>query len=392
MIGLVLTAGGARGAYQAGVLKRIGEIPQLKARPSPFPIVTGASAGAINGSAIASHSHQFELGCQQISNLWGEICFEDVFRSDPLSLLKRSAVWLFDLSLGGLIGGGRAQSLLDFSPLRSYLRQHLRLERISQSIELGHLYALGISATDYYSGKSFTFIQGKPGHPIWEKTRRLSLSVPLSADHIWASCAIPVVFQPVSLQTPLGQFYFGDGALRLVSPLSPAIRLGAKKLFSIAIRCQKSSEHRLKSSLLEGSHTSPTMKAPPLAQIFGTTLNTIFLDHLDSDLEHLKRMNQMILSISSGSNPFFELEEPMQVIETLVIHPSLDLAERAESCSHRLPFLASYLLEGLGASQNHSADLMSYILFHPEFTRSLIQIGYEDAHARISEIEHFLLT
>ena len=390
-LGLVLTAGGARGAYQAGVLKRIGEIRHLRAKPSPFSIITGASAGAINGAALASQHHHLELGCQHIAHLWGEIQFEDVFRSDPLSLLKRSAIWLYDLSLGGIVGGGRAQSLLDFSPLRTYLHRNLNLDRISAFIESGQLHALGISATDYYSGKSFTFIQGQSGHAQWSKSRRTSLSVHLGIDHIWASCSIPVIFQPVLVETPLGAFYFGDGALRLVSPLSPAIRLGAERILAIGIRCQNSFEKRLRPSLLDESETSLTMRPPPLSQIFGTTLNTIFLDHLDSDVEHLMRMNQLTQVLNNNPPSFKTMDEPIKLIHPLVLQPSVDLAEIAKDQSRKLPFLLRYLLEGLGSSQCPSADLMSYIFFHPSYTQSLIEVGYKDAHARIDEIEAFLL-
>jgi NTE family protein len=392
MNGLVLTAGGARGAYQAGVLKRMGEIPRLRDRPSPFPIVTGASAGAINGASIASGSDDFSSATRHVAELWGKIEAKDVFKTDPFSLGAGSARWLRDLSMGGLFGGGGgAQSLLDFSPLRNYLSKNLSFEGIGRAIDNKHLYAVAISATSYYSGKSFTFIQGQSGHPLWRKSRRASLSIPLNVDHIWASCAIPIIFQPVKISLPIGDFYFGDGGLRLITPFSPAIRLGADRVFAIGIRSQKSAEMRSKNELLEtdqpGAKTLK-MKRPPLAQVFGVALNSIFLDHLDTDLEHLMRMNEILKAIDPKNPP--KTREPMKIVKAFAVNPSVDLASFAEQFSHKMPRLVSYFLEGLGQSKAQSADLMSYLLFDSSYTQALMDVGYKDAGEHIPEIEDLI--
>ena len=390
MIGLVLTAGGARGAYQAGVLKRIGEIPRLKNQPTPFSIIAGASAGAINGAALASGSEDYPLATARLAELWGQIRVNQVFRTDALTLSMGSMRWLHDLSLGGLVGSGGAQSFLDFSPLRELLLKNLSFEGIEKAIQKRIFYALAISATSYYSGKSFTFIQGQSGHPLWQKSRRASLSVALTVDHVWASCAIPVIFQPVLVPTEVGDYYFGDGGLRLTTPCSPAIRLGATRVFAIGIRSQKSAEARSKAELLHPTEDKPKMKRPPLAQIFGVTLNSIFLDHLDTDLDHLRRMNGLLKSYGVGPQGFSNTPEPMRIVQPLAINPSVDLATVAEPFGRKMPTFVRYLLEGLGNSKAQSADLMSYLLFDSSYTQALIEIGYRDACDHLPEIEEFL--
>jgi NTE family protein len=390
MIGLVLTAGGARGAYQAGVLKRMGEIPRFQDQPSPFKIVTGASAGAINAVSIASSNESFSNTTEQLAKLWGNLQTKDVFKTDSLSLGAESAKWIRDLSLGGILGGGGAQSLLDFSPLRAYLLKHIDFDGISRAIEKQLLYAVTVSATSYYSGRSFSFIQGQTGHPIWRKSRRYSLSVNLGVDHVWASCAIPIIFQPVKISMPIGDFYFGDGALRLTTPFSPAIRLGATRVFAIGIRSQKSAEARVQTELLDSTGERLKMKKPPLAQVFGVALNSIFLDHLDSDLEHLKRMNE-IIEFLDPTRPL-KTREPMKVVTPFTINPSIDLASVAEVHSTKMPRIIRYMMEGLGQSKAQSADLMSYLLFDSSYTKALIDIGYKDAADNLPEIEEMLFS
>jgi NTE family protein len=395
MLGLVLTAGGARGAYQAGVLKRIGELPSLRGKPVPFRIITGASAGAINGAAIASLSGNFCDATQMLARLWSELRVRDVFKADALSLGLNGLRLLQDLTLGGIIGGAGAQSLLNAAPLRPFLAKHLALAGIGEGIARGHLYAVAISATSYHSGKSFTFIQGQPGHPLWSKTRRVTLAVTLTLDHVCASAAIPIVFQPVRLRGQGAEVYFGDGGLRLVTPFSPAIRLGASRVFAIGIRCQRSADDLSLTELSGRGDETPVMEQPPLSQICGVFLNAIFLDHLDTDLDHLKRMNELILTYRNGGTAIQPEagapSEPMRVVRPLAVNPSEDLAIVAKVLAHKMPRLVRFLMDGLGTPNAQSADLMSYLLFDSAYTRELIHIGYRDASARIDEIESFLL-
>jgi NTE family protein len=399
MLGLVLTAGGARGAYQAGVLKRIGEIRAFRGRPSPFAIIAGASAGAINGAMVAATSGDLYAGSQRLAQLWSDLSVRNVFRADPVALGRGGLRWLRDLTLGGLIGGGTVQSLLDASPLRAHIARHLAIDGIGQAIRDGHLFAFAVSATSYHSGKSYTFIHGKPGHPVWLKSRRVSLPVELTLDHILASAAIPIVFPPVLVRSEVGECYFGDGGMRLVTPFSPAIRLGARRLFAVGIRCQSAADALTRAELRVGEESHGGLASigqPPLAQICGVFLNAIFLDHLDTDLDHLKRMNELIDANGHGAGPrrgrngAKQVSEPMRRLEPFVLNPSADLAIVAAAFAHKMPRAVRYFMDGLGTPNAQSADLMSYLLFDSSYTRALIDIGYHDAEARRDEIEAFL--
>lgn len=388
MTGLVLTAGGARGAYQAGVIKRISELRSLREGPSPFPIIAGASAGAINGAALAASNSNFSEGAAVLARLWSQLTFADVFRTDAAALARTGTRIAIDMALGGLIGGGRLDALVDSTPLRAFLSRHLNFDGITASINSGHLYAVAITATGYHSGKAFTFVQGRSGHPLWNKSRRVALATPLTLDHVRASSAIPIVFPPVALAAGTSVAYFGDGALRLTTPLSPAIRLGAEKLFAIGVRCQESADSLLRSELSNDAELVSELQRPPLAQICGVFLNAIFLDHLDADLDHLKRMNELVSNGIVVSKR--KLSEPMKVVEPMAISPSADIAIIAKTLAHRMPRAIRYVMDGLGQPDAQSADLTSYLLFDRAFTSELIQLGYRDAAQRIDEIEDFL--
>lgn len=396
MTGLVLTAGGARGAYHAGVLKRIGEIPALRNQPSPFPIITGASAGAINGAAIASYASSFAEGTARLAQLWSQLKFADVIRTDLRALAGNGVKLGLDLALGGAIGAGRVQSLFDAAPLRKFLAHHLPVSQISEAIASGHLYAVAVTATGYHSGKAFTFVQGQSGHPLWNKSRRVALATTLNIDHVLASSSIPVVFPPVQLAAAGRQAWFGDGALRLVTPLSPAIRLGAERLFAIGVRCASTAADLLRSELsAEPDGQTEALRRPPLSQILGVFMNAIFLDHLDADVDHLLRMNEVMSAYRpprrEKSESSQQVKEPMRVIAPLIVSPSEDIAILAKTLTQRMPRGIRYLMDGLGTPDAQSADLMSYLLFDSAFTRELIELGYRDAQQRSDEIEAFLI-
>jgi len=392
VLGLVLTAGGARGAYQAGVLKRIGEIPGLRNRPLPFRIVAGASAGAINGAMLASLASDFHEATTALARIWSRLTVRDVFRPDLSAFLVNGLRLLADLGLGGLIGGGRVQSLLDTAPLRGFLSGALPLDGIGDAIQRGDLYALAITATSYHSGRSYTFIQGRAGHPMWQKSRRVSLRVEIGLDHVCASAAIPIVFPPVQLVCEGCPLWFGDGGLRLVNPISPAIRLGATRVLAVGVRSQTAAASLSRAEQLTGPESEQAIARPPLAQICGVFLNAIFLDHLDADIDHLRRMNDLIAAYGGDTAATVAMAEPIRTVTPLVVSPSHDLALVAKAMSHRMPGVVRYLLEGLGTPDAASADLMSYLLFDQAYTRALADIGYQDAAARVDEIEAFVRT
>ena len=378
-IGLVMTGGGARGAYQTGVLKRIGEIKRVQTHGNPFPIIGGSSAGAVNGSALAAGSDDFALATKALARAWSDLRHSEIFHCDVLSQARNSLTWILDLSFGGILGGGNARSLLDATPLRHFLSTHLRCDRIQNNIKRGHLYALAISTTNYNSGTSYLFIEGKKGHPMWNRVRLVTVATRITVDHICASAAIPLIFQPVRLRIPRGSAFFGDGCVRLQQPLSPAIRLGAEKVFAIGVRCE----------MLEHQVETAGERDPSLAQVMGVLFNVMFLDHLATDMEHLERLNQRF---SNGHIIQREIEgyEKIRPLTSLLMTPSVDLAQLAEQHQKDLPYLIQYFVSSLGRDAASCADLMSYLLFASKYTKALIEIGYDDASKRIDEIESFL--
>lgn len=378
-LGLVMTGGGARGAYQAGVLKRIGEIKRVQTHGNPFPIIGGSSAGAINGSAIAAGSDNVALATKLLARGWSDIRPSDVFRCDVLSQAHNSLTWILDLSFGALLGGGNARSLLDATPLRHFLSEHIRCDRIHNNIKRGHLYALAISATNYNSGKSYLFIQGMKGHPMWNRSRRVTLATRITVDHVCASAAIPLVFQPVKLKAARGTAFFGDGCVRLQQPLSPVIRLGARKIFAIGVRDEN----------LTHQKEPADQKDPSLAQVMGVLFDVMFLDHLATDIEHLERLNQL-LSGGRISQSGVRGCEKMRPLASFLMTPSVDLSQLAEQHQKDMPYLIQYFVNSLGRDAASCSDLMSYLLFTSKYTSALIEIGYNDASSRIDEIESFL--
>ena len=380
-LGLVMTGGGARGAYQAGVLERIGEIKRIRAQGNPFGIVGGASAGAINGGAVAAGSDDLAATTAVLARLWSGIKPSDVFHCDFLTQAQNSITWILDLSFGGITGGGNAHSLLDATPLRHFLNKHLDCGRIERNIKGGRLYALAISATNYNSGKSYLFIQGKKGHAMWNRSRRVTLATRITIDHICASAAIPLVFRPVKLETAQGKAFFGDGCIRLQQPLSPVVRLGAQRILAIGVRGES----------LEHQEEATDHRDPSLAQIMGVLFNVMFLDHLATDIEHLERLNQL-LSDGHIGQPGAEACEKMRPLKVLALTPSANLSQIAEVHQKDMPYLIQYFVNSLGRDAASCADLMSYLLFTSKYTSELIDIGYTDADKRIDEIEDFLYT
>jgi len=378
-IGLVMTGGGARGAYQAGVLKRVSEIKGGQARGNPFPIIGGSSAGAVNGSLLAAGCDDFPAVARALSEMWAGLRPSDIFHCDFISQAHNSLTWILDLSFGGIAGGGNARCLLDATPLRHFLNQHLNCDRIQTNIKRGDLYALAIGTTNFNSGKSYLFIQGAKGIPVWQRVRLVTIATKITVDHICASAAIPLIFEPVLLKIPNGVAFFGDGCIRMQQPLSPVIRLGAKKVFAIGVRCGNKEKEEV-----NASETRPS-----LAQVMGVLFNVMFLDHLATDIEHLERLNHL-LERGHVMQPGVDEGEKIRPLQTLVIKPSVNLSDLAGRHHKDMPYLIQYFVNGLGRDSESCSDLMSYLLFTSKYTRELIDIGYHDADERADEIEDFL--
>lgn len=378
-IGLVITGGGARGAYQAGVLKRIGELRRVQEGGNPFPLIGGASAGAVNGAALAVGADDFAAATKALADLWSRLRPTDIFRCDLASQAHNSVTWILDLSFGGIFGGGNARSLLDATPLRNYLNRHLACDRIQENIKRGKLYALAISATNYSSGESYLFIQGAKGHALWNRLRLVTVATKITVDHVCASAAIPLIFQPVRLNISRGAAFFGDGCVRLQQPLSPVIRLGAEKVFAIGVRGDDRERVEIGTN---GSN-------PSLSQVMGVLFDVMFLDHIATDVEHLERLNHL-LEVGHIMQPDLEENERIRQVSTFVISPSESLSALAAQHQKDMPYLIKYFVSSLGRDAASCADLMSYLLFTPKYTRDLIAIGYRDADERIDEIEEFL--
>ena len=370
--GLILAGGGARAAYQVGVLRAIAEMLPPDS-PNPFPILCGTSAGAINATTLAIYATRFHEGVRRLSHVWRNFHVHHVFRSDAIGVLANGLRWSAALMLGGL-GRRNPHALLDRAPLRRLLQRTMPCERIQQSIEAGVLHALSVTASGYGSGQSVTFYQGVASLTAWRRARRVGAAANITIDHLMASSAIPLVFAA----SRINREYFGDGSMRQIAPISPALHLGAERVLVVGVR-----------------HEAPPAPArtdineyPSLAQISGHVLNSIFLDSLEADLERLQRINKTISLIPSE-----QLREggvTLRKVDVLVISPSEDLEKIAARHAHHLPRTVRFLLRGLGAFNRNGSNLVSYLLFEKPFCRELIDLGYKDAMHRREEILRFL--
>lgn len=371
MKALVLSGGGARGAYQAGVLMATSEIAAKLGQKRPFEIFTGASAGAINASFLASQAENFLQATENLANLWGTIESDQVFRSDAVSLGKIGFKWMRDLPLGGLTGLSPGPSLLDTTPLRELIQNNADFAKIQTNLQNGVFKALAITAVDYHSSMADTFTQASDHVKMWIRSRRFSERSVINTEHIMASAAIPLLFPPIEIN---GR-YFGDGCLRNNAPLSPAIHLGANKILVVGVRRQTDVE-----APMQIEATTPT-----LARIINTLLNAVLLDGIELDVDRLKKINDFMARVPA------ELHTQMnfRTIEHVWVHPSLDIGQLAYDHAHKLPRFIRYLLRGLGPSED-SKEVISYLLFDPVFCQKLMDAGYEDAMRKKEDIERLL--
>ncbi len=375
-MGLLLSSGGARGSYQAGALRALGHIlkkNKLEGSRNPFKIWSGASAGAINAAFCAASPQQsLSQSTEELAKLWADIQPQQVYRTDVLSLSRNSAKWIRDLTLGSLAQKKLAQSLLDASPLRHLLNKNISFSHLQKNIQSQFITSISCTAYCFDSSKTVSFVQGDS--PDWQRSNRHSLKQIISAEHILASCSIPLLFSP----TVLDNQHYGDGGFRNMAPSAPIIHQGAQKILMIGVRYQNPGTQT----------TTPQNKHPGVAKIAGSMLNALFFDTIDLDLERLNLINEIIQTLKG---PIKTQRSDYSPIDYKLIRPSQDISKMAEACpKDGFPKMLQFLIDGLGTRQD-TADLSSYLMFHPSFTRPLIELGYNDTMAQHDEIEAWIL-
>ena len=383
--GLVLTGGGARAAYQVGVLSAIMELldPDWHSRfQNPFHIICGTSAGAINAAALACRADRPHLGVRRIRRLWSSLNTDMIYRADAPGLIRTGVRWLGLLSLGWMYSGltrKRPHSLLDNSPMQALLERVLDFQHLRANLESGALSALAITASGYTSGEHLTFYQAHTPIEPWHRYLRLALPTPIGIDHLMASSAIPFVFPARQVQVHGKGEWCGDGSMRQLAPISPAIHLGAHRVLVIGTGFRDETHP-------ENREDSPPY--PSLAQVGGHALASIFLDGLSADVERLERIN--FLMEQSGADA---AQGHARRIEVLTITPSQSLDVMALEHLGDMPAQARALFRVLGVSSDPDrpggGSLMSYLLFESSYTKRLIELGYADTMQRNDEVIAF---
>ncbi|MBO6576256.1 MAG: patatin-like phospholipase family protein [Rhodothermales bacterium] len=365
---LVLSGGGARASYQAGVLRFIADqYPDVS-----FPILTGVSAGAINAAAVANDETSFNAATSKLVHCWSNIRSDDVFEApSSLSYLWRTLRGGPEENLGEIVP---RNGIVDTAPLRQYLCRILnspdgRLEGVAENLTRERLRALALITTNYATGQTVSWIQGHQTHG-WERPNRVGLSEQLTVDHIMASTALPFLFPAI----PLGPAWYGDGGIRLSEPLSPAIHLGADRIIAVSTRYDRTRRE---------ADMPSTYGYPPAAQIFGILLNAIFLDRIDQDAAILLRYNRLLDMIPRRD------WGDMKKIRLVLVRPSRDLGRLSGEYQADLSGILNLFARGLGSRDTKSPDWLSMILFDPSYTERLIDIGYADAKARKDDFDRF---
>jgi NTE family protein len=377
-LGLILSGGGARAAYQVGALRAVAELAGRAG--NPFPVITGVSAGAINGAALAASADDFAGGVKRLSETWLSLSPERVYRTDMLSVTSIGSRWIRNLTSGGLVTLRQVNHFLDTTPLHHLLTERIPLDRVPGHIASGKLRGLGVTATSYQTGTAVTFFDAVPQVAPWARSRRLGRRETLTVDHVMASAAIPVFFPPVRI----GDTFYGDGQVRLTEPLSPAIHLGADRLLAIGVRYLRTAAET------EALNTEEKgQRLLPISQVAGVLLNALFLDHLDSDAERLDRINHTLQI--SGPDAGDE-EARFRMIPVLTLRPSRELGALAADQMEYFPRVVRFLLRGMGAGRRGGSDLVSYLAFERSYVDRLQTLGYEDTLGRRGELEDFFAT
>ncbi len=384
---LVLSGGGARAAYQVGVLRALARIRREALGPlarlrNPFGVICGTSAGAINAAALAANADRFEASVEVLAKVWQNFGTEQVYRSDSLGVIRSGAQWLTMMSVGWLIARwrrARPRSLLDNTPLAQLLQRMVPLERLPMMFEQKHLHALAVTASSYTTGEHFTFFDAAKAIEPWQRSQRVAVQSRLTHAHLLASSAIPFVFPATSLHVAGEQGWFGDGSMRQTAPLSPAVHLGAMRLLIIGAGRMQEPTGRVVA----------THDYPNLAQIAGHAMASIFLDALAVDIERMRRINRTLALLPESALA----DTPLKPLEALVISPSQRLDDIAARHLLALPVPVRALLGGVGVGGQGDAArgsaLASYLLFEAPFTQELMALGEADTVARKDEVLQF---
>lgn len=363
----MLPGGGARGAYQVGVLKAVMEIMPKGFR---FPIINGTSAGAINAAVMASHAKRQKFGAKRLEYFWRNIHCDAVYRTDALCVFKTMSRVVGSL-LFGRLGLDPPRALLDNAPLQKLLDRELKLPQIQEAIDEGFLKGISITASSYDTAMAKCFFQGQQNISPWQRSRRVGVRERITVAHVMASTALPFIFPAQRI----GYEHYGDGGLRMTAPLSPAIHLGADRILVIGTRDE---------SPIETPHE--VTEYPSMGHLGGYMLDTIFMDMLIADLSRLQRINRTLDLISPNKRGEYSLRP----INTLVIKPSRDVRDLTEEHAGEIPKPVQTLLKMIGG-WGKDWRMPSYLLFEPGYTGALIDLGYADAHVQAEEIKEFLL-
>jgi NTE family protein len=384
LTGLVLTGGGARAAYQVGVLKAIARIRRQSGwvTDNPFPVITGTSAGAINAAALACRADNFDGAVQTLCDVWENFHAEQVYRADSLGVIRTGARWLTMVSLGWVIARwrrARPRSLLDNSPLEALLNRLVDVDRLHAVMRAGHLHGLAVTASSYGSGLHVTFYDAIEDIVPWTRSQRIAVRDSIRVAHLLASSAIPFVFPAVALKIEGHTEFCGDGSMRQAAPISPAVHLGAQRILIVGAGRM---------------HEPPGQRAgsdeyPNLAQIAGHALSNIFLDALAVDVERLQRINSTLALLT----PEARAATSLKPLDVLVIAPSQRLDDIAAKHLGSLPIPIRAMLRGLGVQGKgddaRGAALASYLLFEAPYTRELMALGEHDTEARRDDVRRF---
>lgn len=370
-VGLVLTGGGARAAFQVGALRAISDVIYRTECGNPYPIIAGTSAGAINATVLAAYARTPRLGIRSLQKVWANFTVDQIFRSDIAGVMRNTGRWARSIFSNDYHRRHKL-ALLNNSPLQHLLSRVVHYDNIQQAIDCGQLHALSITASGYASGQSISFFQGSPEIKDWRRYRRTGIRTKLTREHLLASSAIPLVFPAVKIN---GE-YFGDGSVRFLAPISPAIHLGADKVLVVGV-------DPVREDIPEKSIDS---HYPSVADIAGHVLDSVFIDSLDSDIERITRVNKTIKLIPESVR---ELQSNLRPIETFTISPSEDLSELASKHFHELPKLIQFFFKRMGIAADEGSTVLSYLLFQSSYTQELIKLGYQDAMRQKQDIKDF---